>query len=724
MSMIPNLPIEKISRLHPSQKDALDKLGLKTAKDLLFYMPARYTTPGQIKFISDLTGGEQTTIYGKIVSIKTKKGFKSKIPMAEGTIQDDTGKIKLIWFHQAYMAKKFIPETFVEIQGNVSKDKNGHLYITNPLIKETGQMQIATPNSLFKTENLSLIPIYSESKGISSLWIHQTIKKILENGVHKEIIDPIPEEILKKYNLPSLKDALVFIHAPQKENDALVAQKRFAFEEIFFIQLHRQKYRKEYQKNPSFVINDAHLFAKEFIKSLTFKPTGAQLDAIKQILDDMSEKKPMTRLLEGDVGSGKTIVAAAAAYATVLNRPKNQDFGNLEVAYMAPTEILAKQHFESFIKYFENISIKVGLITGSGCYKFPSKTDKTKPTKISRNQLLKWVANGEIPIVVGTHALIQEKVKFKNLALVIIDEQHRFGIKQRGKLANKTSKEKNIVPHLLSMTATPIPRTLALTIYGDLDISIIDQMPSGRKKIITKVVLPTGRESVYDHVKEEIRNGRQAYIICPRIDEPDPNKEAVVNARSVKAEAERLKKHVFTNQRIDILHSKMTPTDKDRVMKKFSDGEIDILISTSVVEVGVNVPNATMIIIEGAERFGLSQLHQLRGRVLRSNHQAHCYLFTESKTEKTIKRLSAITTAKNGFELSELDLLLRGPGELSGKKQWGLSDLAMEAIKNIKMVEAARTEASHILEEDSSLKKYPPIFEKIKEMSTEKVHLE
>ena len=426
----------------------------------------------------------------------------------------------------------------------------------------------------------------------------------------------------------------------------------------------------------------------------------------------------MTRLLEGDVGSGKTAIAATITYSTVMTRPfdpaqgKPQDFGTLQVAYMAPTEILAKQHFDSFIKYFRHLPINVALITGNGCFKFPSKTNPESFTNISRTQLLKWVGNGEIPILIGTHALIQKSVKFKHLALSIIDEQHRFGVEQRFKVMKKVAD--SFAPHLLSMTATPIPRTLALTVYGDLDLTVLDEMPAGRKPIITEIVLPTNRNKTYEEIRLRLKEGRQVYIICPRIDEPDPAKETAINAKSVKEEAIRLKKRVFPEYEIGVVHSKLTPVIKEKVMKDFADGKIQILCATSVVEVGVNVPNATVIVIEGAERFGLAQLHQLRGRVIRSNDQAYCYVFSESKSEKTVERLKALKTAKNGFELAELDLTLRGVGELDGKKQWGITDIGMEAIKNIRMVEAARTEVENILNIDPDLSKHPLIQEKIR----------
>ncbi len=377
---------------------------------------------------------------------------------------------------------------------------------------------------------------------------------------------------------------------------------------------------------------------------------------------------------------------------------------------MAPTEILARQHFESFINYFRppagGPGVQIGLITGSGCYKFPSKipTPGGNATTISRSQLLKWVANGEIPILVGTHALIQKSVKFKNLAYVIVDEQHRFGVEQRARLARKTA-----APHLLSMTATPIPRTLALTIYGDLDLTLLDELPVGRRPIITEIVAEEKRAAAEEKIRAELRTGRQAFVICPRIDEPDPTKALALQTKSAKAEAKRLQEKVFPEFVVGLVHSKLKPKDKEAVMADFAAGKINILVATSVVEVGVNVPNATVIVIEGAERFGLAQLHQLRGRVFRSSHQAYCFLFTDSQTKTAQERLKALERAKNGFELAELDLKLRGPGTLGGREQWGLSDVGMEALKNLKMVEAARTEAQKLLAADPTLKAHPAL---------------
>jgi len=705
-------------RLDENQKRALRKLSLFSVYDLLYHFPVRYSDISQVKQISELIPGEVATVYGKVSNLKTKKGYRSKIPMAEGQIEDLSGKIKITWFNQAYLAKMLHEGENIKLTGKVTASKYG-VYLANPEFEKTADMPIDAHETLFNKSGVDnsgfSYPIYHETRGITSKWFYHAIEKILREKTLDNFEDYIPEDILKKYNLPTLKTALIWIHKPKNARDAEAARKRFAFEEVFCIQLERQHDKLEYRKNKSFQITPFKKDIDEFLKRFPFTPTSSQKKSIDTMLSDMEKHFPMSRVLEGDVGSGKTAVAATAAYATVKQRPANQNFGNLQVAYMAPTEILAAQHFESFIQYFKHLPINIGLITGSGCRKFPSKVNMAGWTDISRAQLLKWVAGGEIPILIGTHALIQKTVKFKNLAFVVIDEQHRFGTAQRKKLVRKDK----IAPHLLSMTATPIPRTLALTIYGDLDLSLLNEMPLGRKQIITEIITPDKRDATYEKIRAELSEGRQLYVICPRIDEPDPAKEMAVQAKSAVAEAKRLKKEVFREYEIGVLHSKMSKQKKEEVMALFTRGAINILCATSVVEVGVNVPNATIIIIEGAERFGLAQLHQLRGRVIRSNHQAYCYVFADAKTDKTIQRLKALKTAKNGFELAELDLSLRGAGELGGTKQWGITDLGMEAIKNIKMVEAARTEAVRLISIDPELSKYPLLKAKVKEKNLE-----
>jgi len=737
--------LEEKFRLDLNQKKALHKLKIFSVADLLFHFPVRYSDISEIKNIAELIPGDLATIYGKVSKLKTKKAFHSKIPMAEGEIEDLSGKIKITWFNQAYLAKMIKNGENVKLTGKVTQGKNG-VYLANPEFEKLPSMPIDMHDTLFKkdgTKNTGFsYPIYTETRGITSKWFYHAVEKIFKERTLDNLDDYIPDDILKKYHLPTLKTALVWIHKPKNKNNAESARKRFAFEEVFCIQLERQHDKFEYRKNKSFQIKIEEKNVKEFLQKFPFNATNSQKKSIATILDDMAKSFPMSRLLEGDVGSGKTAVAATASYTTAQQRPNGQNFGNLQVAYMAPTEILATQHFESFIEYFKHLPINIGLITGSGCRKFPAKTigntkDKVNWTTISRTQLLKWVANGEIPILIGTHTLIQKTVKFKNLALVVIDEQHRFGTMQRRKLVRKD----NIAPHLLSMTATPIPRTLALTIYGDLDLSLLDEMPAGRKQIITEIITPGKRESTYEKIKLELKAGRQLYVICPKIFEEEEeaklsssfspyvppsgiprskNQRTIsLELKSVISEAKRLKKEIFTEYEIGVLHSKMSKEKKEKVMQEFSAGKINILCATSVVEVGVNVPNATVIIIEGAERFGLAQLHQLRGRVIRSSHQAYCYIFAEAKSEKTIARLKALKTAKNGFELAELDLTLRGSGGLGGTKQWGITDLGMEAIKNIKMVEAARAEAIRLIGEDPELTKYPLLKQKVKEKADE-----
>ncbi len=704
--------ITKHFRLVESQKKALAKLGLLTLRDLLYHLPTRHIDAGKSSAIELAEDGERVTLYGQIEKTGTKKSFRGHVPMGEATLRDKTGKMKLIWFNQAYMAKMVHEGDFVRASGTVKK-RGTTITLINPELEKIHELPRDSGPSLFGEVGIDpderFLPVYPESKGITSRWFYHAIRKVSASGMLTVLEDSIPVDVLQHYNLPSLATALVWLHAPREERHSLSARKRFAFEEIFFIQLERQQARMLYEQNPTFLIAPDKKKVDEFVKHLGFPLTDAQQRAVDTIFTDFASSRAMLRLLEGDVGSGKTAVAAATVFAAVTTRPSGQNYGALQVAYMCPTEILATQHFESFIQYFVGTGMSIGLITGSGCRKFPSKVNPGGWTDVSRAQFLKWVASGEIPIVIGTHALIQKSLKWKHLAYVIIDEQHRFGTKQRAKLVQKDADNKARAPHFLSMTATPIPRTLALTLYGDLDLSILDQMPTGRKPVITEIVPVGKREAVYEKIRAEIKAGRQAYVICPRIDEPDPDKEQAIIAKSVKEEATRLQEKVFPEFQIDILHSKMKPSEKDDVMELFSAGDTDVLVATSVVEVGVNIPNATLIIIEGAERFGLAQLHQLRGRVLRSSHQAYCYLFSETKTDKTFERLKALTTAKNGFELSEMDLALRGSGELGGGKQWGISDIGMDAIKNLKMVEAAREEAKRMLGEDITLLKYPAV---------------
>ena len=769
--MHPDTLITTVFRLTPPQKSALRKLGLATVQDLLYHFPTRYESAGSQGHVGHLVAGTKVTLYGTFSGLKAKKLWKSRRAATEGWLEDGSGKVKCLWFNQPYIASYIKEGVVMRVTGTVSGTAEKP-YLSNPQteissIDEMPAGMFVNEAANLETPTVALFPSYPESQGITSLWFHHALKRIFEAGVHTMIEDPVPAKISERYHLPDLAAAFVYIHSPEKAEHAAAARKRFAFEEIFVLQVLRAQERDENSHTPTLAITGAQERADEFLAALGFKPTGAQRRTIADIITDLSHPYPMARLLEGDVGSGKTLVAAAASYAVVTSRPPNRNSGTLQVAYMAPTEILAQQHFESFIRYFQHLPINIALLTGSGCKKFPSKIHKGGATSISRSQLLKWVANGEIAMVIGTHALIQKSVQFKHLALCIVDEQHRFGTKQRKALAQKSSdgggydisptrtfaqkavRENNIspslevvseggiavsdslcespgrhsnpahaltqsaAPHFLSMTATPIPRTLALTVYGDLDLSVLDELPPGRAKITTMLIKNADRKNAYATARDELKKGRQAYVICPRINEPDPQKINAVQAKSVKAEAARLQKEVFPEYKVGMLHGAMTPVEKDNVMTAFTEHKIDILVATSVVEVGVNVPNATVILIEGAERFGLAQLHQLRGRVMRSSHPPFCFLLPDTTSAISLKRLKTLEKSSDGFKLAEADLQSRGAGDLYGHKQWGVSDVGMEALTNPRLIEAARTEAQNLVQKEPNLSAYKALQKRV-----------
>ena len=706
-------PVDPISvhfKLAPAQSAALRRLGLISIRDLLYHFPARYQEAGEESEASRLAVGAKVVLQGTISKLKARKLWRSKRPATEGWFQDGSGRVKCIWFNQPYIAS-YLPEgSFVKLSGVVGgSGKNP--YIANPEFEiiPSGSVPVGifrgSESSKLEAGSSKLFPVYSESRGITSKWFYHAIARIFSNAAHKQIDDPIPEIVREKLNLPDIATAFMWIHAPKNENHAKAARKRFSFEEIFIIQAARAKERTITNGEQSFSMPGAGARAQEFLASAGFPPTRAQERAIGDICKDFEKPHPMARLLEGDVGAGKTLVAAATSYGVVHERPPGRQSGTLQIAYMAPTEILASQHFQSFVEYLRHLPINIGLITGSGCKKFPSKSVRGKATDISRTQLLKWVANGEIAMLVGTHALIQKSVTFQHLAYVIVDEQHRFGTAQRRALAKKG----DAAPHFLSMTATPIPRTLALTIYGDLDISVLDELPPGRARVTTKIMKPEEREEAYSSVRKELRAGRQAYVICPRIEEPDPQKMNALQAKSAKAEAKRLKKDIFPEYEIGLLHGALKSKEKDDVMDRFASGKIQVLVATSVVEVGINVPNATAMLIEGAERFGLAQLHQLRGRIQRSSHPPRCFLLPETAGEIAMKRLRALERSDDGFKLAETDLEARGAGDLLGRRQWGISDVGMEALKNPRLIETARTEALQIIADDPDLQAYPSL---------------
>ncbi|OGI78612.1 hypothetical protein A3C57_00025 [Candidatus Nomurabacteria bacterium RIFCSPHIGHO2_02_FULL_33_12] len=713
--MEPEDLIKKHTRLTKVQESVLYKIGLKTIKDVLFYFPNRYNESNSGKNINEINDGDKVTLHGRISNLKKEFSYRNKISMTRARFEDMTGTIQILWLHQPYISKMLHDGEEITITGIVS-DKNGKRTIINPDIlgnkNETGTNLFSENKDIKITQ----IPVYPETRGLSAKWFYYIIAKILANSTHKKIKETLPDELLKKYHLPKIEIALLWMHMPRDIKDAEAARKRFAFEEIITIEIERLRARIQYQGYGAYPIKD---LTSEFVKSLPFKLTLGQTKVLKDVTQDCEKEIPMTRLLEGDVGSGKTAIAAALSYSAINTPSLEKKNEYLQVLYMAPTEILANQHFESFANMFGQYGKTIGLITSSGCKKFPAKSVSRKRldiewTPVSKSQMLKWAKDGSIDILIGTHSLMNKTVVMRHPALAIIDEQHRFGSKQRKALISRGGK----APHLLSMTATPIPRTLALTIYGDLDLSLLTDMPPGRKSVITKFISKGEREKMYEHVRSELKSGRQAYVICPRINEGEEKgiKKNSGGLRSVNEEAKILASKELKGYKIGVLHGKLKPNEKEDIMEDFLKHKIDVLVATSVVEVGVNIPNASVIIIEEAERFGVAQLHQLRGRVIRGNHQPYCYLTSNTESEKSGKRLTTLVETKNGFQLAEADLMERGPGHFAGIKQSGISDLAMEALRNIKLVEMAKKEAKAILENDPELKNYPEIKMRLEKM--------
>lgn len=718
MNFLPNTPITSIPRILPAYQKRLSKLGIKTLRDLFLHFPHRYQDLSAIKPIGELKLNEVATIQGKIVDIKNIRTWKKRIAITEAHIQDDSGLIKAVWFNQPYLANTLKENYLVSISGKVGLDKD--IYLSNPAYERL------TDQDLRHTGRL--IPVYPETSGLTSRYLRYLIH--LFRPTINQIAEWLPPTTIKAQKLLDLQTALRQIHFPDSTKTLAQAKRRLAFNELFLIQLFALQQKIKWQKSRSPQIVFRQNLIKNFVDQLPFKLTDAQRRSAWEIFQDMQQPRPMNRLLEGDVGSGKTIVAAMAALQVIQT--------GWQVAFMAPTEILAQQHFQEITKILKSYNFPVGLLTGSEA----KICLKNKIARIQPKEFLRQIKNGQIKIVIGTHALIQDRVRFKNLALVIVDEQHRFGVEQRAALQKNVSQmddgSPTTFPHLLSMTATPIPRTLALTLYGDLDLSLLDEMPKGRQEIITRIVPPTSRAKAYDFIRQQIKKGRQAFVICPRIEISDKNlviseqpeknlityhSSLITDVKAVKEEYEKLSKNIFPDLKLAMLHGKLKSKEKEKIMANFAAGQTDILVSTSVVEVGIDVPNASIMMIEGADRFGLAQLHQFRGRVGRGPHQSYCLLFTESSSKSTQARLKALTACRNGFELAEKDLQLRGPGEFFGTNQWGLPDLTMASLTDVELIKEARQEAIKILKTDYPLKNYPALCKKLANFQ-KLVHLE
>lgn len=682
------------------------KLGINTLGDLILYFPRRYNDFTNLMPIASLAAGQVATIQGKIIKIKSISIFRRHINITEAIIEDDSGTIRAIWFNQPYLVKVLEEGTSVSLSGKIEHYKKG-IQISNPMYEKMDTLGDLTHTG-------RLVPVYSETAGLTSRYIRNLVKKFMSAA--KEIPDILPLAISKQYVFSSYFEAVSEIHFPENKESLDRARRRLAFEELFIIQLASIRQKRIWQKqkaNP--VIFDKELI-QGFVKSLPFKLTNAQRLAAWDILQDLEKSYPMNRLLLGDVGSGKTVVAFIAALEMAAK--------GFQAAFMAPTEILALQHFTSAIKTFKAENLTIGLFTGSTAKLYSANVGV--PQEITRTAMLGKIANGQVEFLIGTHALIQKEINFKKLGLVVIDEQHRFGVRQRGQFLfniKKRSEEERdgfikfdktpvFTPHILSMSATPIPRTLALAFYGTMDISRIDEMPLDRKKIITRIVSPENRSKAYDFIKKQIQKGHQAFIVCPRVEGSEMSE-----TRAAAKEFKRLAEKEFKGFTLGLLHGRLKNGIKESAIRDFADGRIKILVSTSVVEVGVDVPNATVMMIEGAEYFGLAELHQFRGRVGRGSAESYCFLFTDSASKESLERLSVMEKSSDGFKLAVEDLKHRGPGEFLGigQIQSGFPMLKVASLFDEKLLKIAHEEAKKILDNDFELRNYPMISQKLEE---------
>ena len=659
-----NKEIKYVKGIGPKRANKLSKLGIFTVSDLLFYFPRQYEDRNNLRKIFELKDEEKVTIRAIVSSIETSNVRKGLVITKVG-VRDETGFARLVFFNQEYISSTLKKGDTVFVFGKVKKTSYG-IEMSSCEVEQMSNNPKST---------CGIMPIYPLTYGLTNKELINIVKTVFSNE-QIYIKEYLPNKIIQKYKLCSIDFAVKNIHSPTNRESLKVALYRLVFEEFLMLQLGLFLFKNGVTEKSGVKFEKEQNLVK-ILNSLPFKLTNAQNRALNEIIDDMNCEKVMNRLVQGDVGSGKTVVALLALANCVLN--------GYQGALMAPTEILAEQHFISLHETLSPFGINVGLLVGS-------------LTKKQKENVLQKVKDNEIDILIGTHALIEDKVEFNNLGIVITDEQHRFGVRQRNKLS-----EKGYNPDILVMTATPIPRTLALILYGDLDISIIDELPPGRQPIETLAVYKDKREKAYNSlVRSEVQKGRQVYIVCPLVEESE-----AIEAKAAVDLVEELKSEFFSDLRLGLLHGKMKPSEKDETMKKFKNKELDILVSTTVIEVGVNVPNATLMIIENAERFGLAQLHQLRGRVGRGSHKSYCILIYSSKSEVCSQRMSIMEETTDGFKISEKDLEIRGPGEFFGTRQHGLPELKVANIfKHMKILKIAQQEARYIISEDPKLNNY------------------
>ncbi len=675
------VPVTSVKGINAVLQKRFLKLGVLTVRDLLYYFPNRHMDYSQRTFTNNLVVGQENTIIANIWDVR-EVSFGSR-RSAEATVGDETGNVRVVWFNQSYLARSLKTGSKVVISGRVT------VFGGMPVF-ESPEWEPYEEKDLVHTGRL--IPVYPLTQGLSQRQVRRIINPAITQWVGK-LNEFLPDELLKRLKLLDIQTAIRQAHYPDDESMKDASRKRLAFDELFLLQLGVLQNKQHWQKSqPGHAITTNRPELDRLLASLPYQLTVAQKSALQAILNDIGQARPMSRLLQGEVGSGKTIVATAALILTVAD--------GFQCAMMAPTEILAEQHFKTIRRVLSQVATEVGdgmVYTFSGFLAKPITVALLIGdfSQSKKHKLQQRISSGEIDIAIGTHALIQKDTIFDKLGLAIVDEQHRFGVEQRSILRGKGTN-----PHVLVMTATPIPRTLALTLYGDLDLTVINELPPGRQIIKTRWLRPDQRQSAYNFVRQQVSKGRQAFIICPLVEESES-----IQARAAVSEFEQLSQEVFPEFRSGLLHGRMSSQEKDDVMQKFNSGDMDILVSTPVVEVGIDVPNATVMLIESADRFGLSQLHQFRGRVGRGTEQSYCMLMAEKPSEIGKARLDLIEKTNNGFILAEEDLKLRGPGEFFGTRQSGLPDLKMARLSDVPLLELARNEAIRLFKTDPDFAK-------------------
>ncbi|OEU51273.1 MAG: ATP-dependent DNA helicase RecG [Desulfuromonadales bacterium C00003096] len=659
-------PVDSIKGIGEKKTAALTRMGISSIKDLLYTFPRRHDDYSKLKPIGSLWFGEEITVIGTIDSVSTRSVRGGKMKLVEAVVSDKSGALRVTWFNQPWLEGQLSRAKHVVLSGEIEQYL-GRLTMNNPEWEPLSKEQLHTNR---------IVPVYPLTKDITQKWL----RKVLHDTVQKygpSIEDPLPDQLRSSISLPKLSNAIREIHFPDSDQSLQKAKQRLAFDELFLLQMGVLKQKKQWENRPGQVFDSPDVWMNSRLEQLPFQLTKAQIKTLTQVREDLRSGHPMNRLLQGDVGSGKTVIAALAALIVIRQ--------GAQAAFLAPTSILAEQHFQSLKKLLGNNPDEVkeneiSLLIGS-------------TPEDQKEQIRKKLSQGEIKLVIGTHALLQEPVEFQNLQLAIIDEQHRFGVEQRGTLRQKGNN-----PHLLVMTATPIPRSLALTTFGDLEISAIDELPPGRLPVETHVLYPREIERAYSLVRRQVDKGNQAFIIYPLVEESDKSDE-----KAAVEEFSRLQKEIFPTYSLGLLHGQMRPDEKESVMTLFRDKEIQILVSTSVVEVGVDIPGATVMLIEGAHRFGLAQLHQFRGRVGRSDQKSYCILIPGSAEEVENQRLQAMVKTNDGFVLAEKDLAIRGPGQFLGTRQSGYTELKLASITDLKLVEQARQHASDLFRQDPDL---------------------